>query len=475
MPKVIDYWEEFHNQYPNLEPFRAFIAEDPILSKIFNIVAVPNILFSAIGDYPFEDKIKEAQYISSEDIERLNNFYIETGEDPKREKEAHWLEYILSLYELVGTTSRLYRMLKKDATLSQNEIIDFINTHFRYHLAIDKTCIIEETEGVQTIKRIVGRIHPFQRLIFINNNMLQIHFLLEPIKNEIGKIKNKLDVKSVVNFQRYRPIGPVFDEICFMGDRRSNKYHVEFYFKDKKLDEFLYPIHKRYEKLVDKGEKDLTEIDQKKDMQIAPYEFVYESLSNWSLSYDSSEGVRPAGYFKRCFDCLKSEYKKVGTTTSLPFCDKDCKTQKDHEEKLPCEYETAEGYCKDPNKKRNRKSIYDFERSSPGLDENLKYENGNEISRHDQFDAGQKKFIPHEQLTLKQTKIILDELCKDEMDKKIINLLKDEVGRFKSSDKINSSAIAEELGTYPKDISRRYEQILNRAKKHPTFSDFFKK
>jgi chloramphenicol O-acetyltransferase len=79
---TIDYWEEFHKKYPNLEHLRAFIAEDPILTKMFNIEAVPNILFSAISDYYFEDKIRVAQYISLEDIEHLNNLYIETGEDP---------------------------------------------------------------------------------------------------------------------------------------------------------------------------------------------------------------------------------------------------------------------------------------------------------------------------------------------------------------------------------------------------------
>jgi hypothetical protein len=240
-----------------------------------------------------------------------------------------------------------------------------------------------------------------------------------------------LDIKSVINFQRYRPIGSAFDEICFSGGSRSNKYQVEFYFKDKKLEEFSYPIHKRYEKLVDKGVKSLMKVDQEKDMKIAPWTFVYESLSEWSLSYDSSEGVRPAGYFKKCFEYLKREYYRKGATTSLPV--------------------------------------------GIELDKAIEDKKGSEASRHDQFDAEQKQNIPKEQLKSKQTEIILGELCKDEMDRKIIDLLKDRGGRFKTSGEINYSAIAKELDTYPKDISRRLEEFRNEAKKHPDLRDFFKK
>jgi hypothetical protein len=375
-------------------------------------------------------------------------------------------------------------MLKKDGTWSQNEIFDFINIRFRRHLVLDKLFTIEESDGIQNVKRVIGRTDPFYKLIFTNNNMLLVQFdLQEPTKEEIKETKNELDIKSVINFQRYKPIGPVFDKICFGGGRHSNIYQVEFYFKDKMLDKFSYPIHKRYEKLVDKGVKSLTMEKYEKDKEIAPWAFVYESLSKWSLSYDSSEGVRPAGYFKERFKRLKSEYYKKGATTSLPgdprpmgkypYCDGYCKNQKDHENQLPCEYETIEGYCKDPDKKKARLK-FDIEHSGPEIDGIFEDENGYETSRHDQFDAGPKPFNPHEEIESKQDEVEIYKLCEDEMDMMIIYLLKGGRGRFEHSDKINYSAIADELDTYPNDIRRRYEEILKRAKKHPHLRNFLK-
>jgi predicted DNA-binding protein (UPF0251 family) len=374
---TLDYWEEFFKKYPDKEPFIDFVSQDESLLKIFKFTSWPDI--SLIKQYPFEDKIKEKQSISQKDIDCLNDLYIEAGEDPKREKETLWLEYLASSYELAGTTLRSYRMLKEDTTASQNEIVDSINRHFRYHLAIDKTYIIGEDDGVQTAKRIIGRIHPTRRFIFINNNMLQIHFLLEPMKNEIKEIKNKLDIKSVINFQRYRPIGPIFDRICFGGDYRSSKHLVEFYFKDKMLDKFSYPIRKRFEKLIRKTLKSIPEDEGGGDIGVDPESLAEEMLSEKALSYKPSTGVRPAGYFENYFKIYfkKEYYEKLGTTNlpgdprpqegAYPYCDEYCKNQKELESRLPCKYETAEGYCKDPDKKKPE-FIWSIEHSGPGLD-----------------------------------------------------------------------------------------------------------
>jgi RNA polymerase sigma factor (sigma-70 family) len=90
--------------------------------------------------------------------------------------------------------------------------------------------------------------------------------------------------------------------------------------------------------------------------------------------------IRPAGYlgdyFKNYFE--KEYYEILGTTNlpgdprpqegAYPYCDEYCKTQKDHEGQLPCKYETSEGYCKDPDKKKPRFK-YDIEHSDRGLDE----------------------------------------------------------------------------------------------------------
>jgi hypothetical protein len=54
--------------------------------------------------------------------------------------------------------------------------------------------------------------------------------------------------------------------------------------------------------------------------------------------------------------------------------------------------------------------------------------------------------------------------CTDEMDIRIIDLLKDGVGIFEDSDKINYSAIAKEIGTYDNDIRRRIKKILKKLK-----------
>ncbi|MDB4442568.1 hypothetical protein N9219_04020 [bacterium] len=62
MDKIISktiYWDSFFENNPDPEPLRAFIATDAALIKIFNIVAVPNILFS-IDTYPFDEKLPEA-------------------------------------------------------------------------------------------------------------------------------------------------------------------------------------------------------------------------------------------------------------------------------------------------------------------------------------------------------------------------------------------------------------------------------
>jgi predicted DNA-binding protein (UPF0251 family) len=463
---TLDYWEEFSKKYPDKKPFIDFVSQDESLLKIFNFTSDPDI--NLIKQYPFEDKITEAQSISPEDIERLDDLYIKTGEDPEKEKEAHWLEYLVNLYELVGTTLRLYSMLKGDATLSQNEIIDFINIRFRRHLVIDKTFIIEENDGVQNVKRAIGRRDPFYKLIFTNNNMLLVQFDLdEPTKKEIEKIKNDLDIKSVINFQRYRIIGPAFDRICFGGDYRSNRYQVEFYFRDKILDKFSYPIRKRYEKLIRKTLKPILKEDNGGDIGIDQESLAEEKLSEKALRFDPSTGVRPAGYFKAYFKYyFKNEYyEKVGTTNipgdsrpmegAYPYCDEYCKTQKKYENQLPCEYETVEGYCKDLDKKKPR-FIWDIEHSGPGLDEVVKDEKGSEFSRQEQFaksitaiDSEKEKIL--EEAGLEKEELDLfhlyfeDELTQEDIAKKL---------------KISQSVVSERINLLEKKIKETIENKI---------------
>lgn len=78
---TLNYWEEFFKKYPDKKPFIDFVSQDESLLKIFKFTSDPDI--NLINQYPFEDKVTEAQSISPKDIEHLHRLSIEAGEDTK--------------------------------------------------------------------------------------------------------------------------------------------------------------------------------------------------------------------------------------------------------------------------------------------------------------------------------------------------------------------------------------------------------
>ena len=116
MDKVISaqsYWEWFFNKYQDPEPFRSFISSDPILTKIFNFAAVPDIFSTIENNYPFDEKLAELSTITKEDIAHLFDLSIRAGYSGDRKVVAEWLDLLDNLFRLVSTTLRYYENHKQ--------------------------------------------------------------------------------------------------------------------------------------------------------------------------------------------------------------------------------------------------------------------------------------------------------------------------------------------------------------------------
>lgn len=365
MDKIISqktYWISFFENNPDPEPFRAFIAADSVLIKIFNIVAVPYILLS-IDTYPFDEKLSELSSISRDEIRYLHELTNKKGYE-KNQKPVEYLDWLVAVYELVRMTLWYYQIHKNRGVLSGEELISEVVSAYREKFSIDEEYVFENNKGEKYTVHRIGRTLPdiwFQILELPGKiPIAQLHFLNKPTKEDIRYYENEFDVGSVVQFKKFRPHA---DEITF-GNNSSNpdKHTVQFYHEGKKIGEnFKYPIKSRYEQLTKKYS---SRIDDKTEMLSEPLPFAEERLFRAALKYDPTTDVRPAGWFKANLKHLKQNYLEKISTTKLPGnprhgegafpnCDPDCREQKKYENELPCEYETPEGYCGDPDQKRS--------------------------------------------------------------------------------------------------------------------------
>jgi hypothetical protein len=462
------YWSEFLNNNPNPEPIQAFFAKDPFLTKIFNVVAVPDI-FSTIDRYPFDEKLSEFSAISSDDVDHLYDAQIrKTYESDK--KAIEWLDYLVALFELVGTTIKFYGTFKSSRDFSSQELLEFTSLVFRNFFSIDVKIIYKNTEEEEFREQLIGRIFKEPTLFRtvevpgeVPKVKVQLYFLFEPKKEYIEFLKTHLDFKSVINFRRFRTIRPLADVVCYGGyhpylddiefypklgiDKiEDQKFLVEFFHKGKKLDNFEYSIRKRYM-------KELRGTAKKRKDAITRDEYIRfadEELFRCIEQFDESEGKPPAHYIKASLRYVPWNIYKSESTTIVPDeYDKDRirKTELEHsgEIEMPAEeHETNEEA---------------WSKVWGGDAEERK-----EISKSDTFEKVWSK-----DAIIKIKNLI----CKDKIDINIIDMLIDGTGLFKNSDEINFSGIADALGTYDNDIRRRWEKIQNRVQKHPDFKKFF--
>jgi hypothetical protein len=283
---TIDYWEDFHKKYHELEPFREFVAEDPILTKIFNIVAVPNILFSAFDKYPFDEKLSEINTIQRDEVSHLYDAVIRSIHE---KKVSEWLDYLIALFELVRITTGYYSYIKKNSDFSAQVLLEHTLRIYKDYFSIHKINICENIKGERFERQLIGRITPeawFEKLEVpgeVPKIMVRFHFHSEPTEKRIEHLKNHFDAKSVLNYRGFRSLfddvtyggfDPSLDNIGRHSKRVGEKFLVEFFYNGKKIDDFEYSIRKRFKKEL-KGAARYAKDDLTKATHIADAEFSF--------------------------------------------------------------------------------------------------------------------------------------------------------------------------------------------------------
>ncbi|MFC1881935.1 hypothetical protein ACFL2S_10625 [Thermodesulfobacteriota bacterium] len=447
MDKIISktiYWDSFFENNPDPEPLRAFIATDAALIKIFNIVAVPNILFS-IDTYPFDEKLSEFSSISRDERQRLYDLRSTKGFE-KDLKVVEYLDWLVAVYELVKVTLWYYQALKNIGGLSGEELIEMVVSVFREKFSKDEEYLYENNKGERFEVRLIGRkfYDIWLKILGLpGKDTIQLHFLNKPTKEEIEYFKNDFDFGSAEQFKKFRPHA---DEITF-GNNSSNpdKYTVQFYYKGKKIGKnFKYPIISRYEPLMKNSIRWID--DETKTLSDSSAHYAVTKLFFAACDFDPSMGVRPAGWFKANFKHLKSKYSEEAKL-------KDIKT--DH---------SAGSYYDEEEEERKLVQADDLSKE----DTDIKYRDG-VVGRA--LNPDETNFALDAREGIQK---ILEKACEDEMDRKIIKSILEGKGDFEESDNINFSAIAEELDTYKNDIKRRWDNIKRRAGKIPSLKNFFK-
>lgn len=444
---TIDYWEEFHNNNPNPEPFRAFIAEYPTLTRIFNIVAVPNILFSAIDEYPFDKKLSEFSTISRDEVLPLYDADIRSIYG---KKVGEWLGYLIALFELVGATIRFYDYLKKNSNLSGRKLLEHTSSAFNEYISVDKEIIYKTGKSEKLVGQRIGRILPRTLVEFLDvpgeipKVIAQLHFRFNPTKELIRFLTNHLDFKSVLNFRRFRPLAngvtyggfhPDLDG-GFHSRQEGEKFLVEFFYKGKKIGRFEYSIRKRFKKELKRAAKDARD-PLTRDGYIG---YAEDELLRCIEEFDESKGKPPEHYFRASLKYAPLNIYKSESTTRLEHSgDKEYQIGTRKVGTLKNDWPEAESEDERNIEKHGKPS--------------------------DKFEKAESKDVVYK---LKKF------ACEDETDEKIIDLWVDGTGLFENSDEINYSAIARALETYDNDIRRRWEGILKRVNKDPALRDYFK-
>jgi hypothetical protein len=322
-------------------------------------------------------------------------------------KAREWLHYVTTVFEMIQNTLRFHEYLKNDTDYSHMELLEIISWAFRNYFSRDEEIVYETAEGGEFYISSIGR-------LFVHPAMTKI--LTLPGKYTTGQfhfcvrptdedIQNLKTHLDIRSVLNYKEFGPSVYPICYDG---SEKISVEFFHDGEKLGDFKYPIRQRYNPLMNKVAK--------KDWGYAEKE-----LRRCIDNYDPSEGMPPAPYFTTSLKNIPLNIYKSETTTVVPDGD-------------------------------NRERILKTELEHSAELEGLK-------SPDDTF----------KQVALKDavTKI-KESSCRDQMDIKIIDMLIDGTGSFEN-DKINFSAIAQQLGTNDNEIRRRWDKICSKVKKTAHF------
>ncbi len=258
----------------------------------------------------------------------------------------------------------------------------------------------------------------------------QEYYLKKTTGKDIETAFNELDVFSVECFQKH---GQIMPNITYGGLHPSldgssyqktlgyippefEQFLIEFYYIDpkekdknkkfkpltyrskngKKYTQFVFPIRKRFRPLmVAVVKKTLKKYHELLGDEGSLLREAEGKLLETVKKYDPSKGVRPAGFIFSKLKHFQSEVYESQSTTALPgdprkkgklpYCDSDCKEEK-HKDKFPCEFETPEGYCKDPRYVKNKRELKTvIEHSGPLFDDTVYDENNEEVRRIDNW------------------------------------------------------------------------------------------
>ena len=459
------YWVSFRENNPDPEPFRAFIATDPLLTKIFNIVAIPDII-KAFDAYPFDEKLSEFSSISKTEIQYLYDLRSTKGFE-KNLKVAEYLDWLVAVYELVHVTIWYYQTLKKLFNFSGEELTEIAVSTFREQFSIDEEFVYENNKGERYTAHAIGRKFPNIMLKILEHPgkvpIPQLHFRDKPTDEQIQYYKNNFDAGSVVQFRKFSPHA---EEITYGGfdphldqtglyysnpnlkkDRiKSEKYIIEFYYQGKRIDQFDYSIRSRNKKKLLKAAKGKKE----PEIRDESLRFAEDELLRLIKNFRESEGKPPEYYFSASLKHIGENIFKSESTEAVP---------------------TVFGEIKRISKRdlehSGEKEIQTGEKEIPGGYDD-KY---NELKPNPfapEVSESTYQTVEHKDCLTKIKQLI----CKDEIDIKILELIQDGTGNFKDSDEINYSAIARELHTYKNDVERRLVNIKRRARKNPSLKNF---
>jgi hypothetical protein len=449
--KVKSKWKEFYEAHPDPSPFTQICSLNTSLLKIFNFCHVNNILLTdnQIGtdencyihknlkQYPFEEKAKELDTITHQDIDHLNGMRMRSG------NESEWFDYLHDLFSVTERTIRIRQIFSKinenkqlHQKLSPSEINEELESIFCNHLSLDLTLIVIDSNGNKKNIRRIGRYFPVMGIEFheVYNSKtagkeigLHIYF---PKDLEGKAIIEKInwDNYSVTSFKTYLNI-PWIEGLCFES-KPSDHVTIQYYQHGKPiLDKpFEFQTVKRYDPLLKAQVKKLNkhkalvkDIVGTKDPNNDLYTEVVARLFESMLTYDARNYSNPGSYFKGCLENWGNElYEKHSTEKGDRFCDLFCKKNKENSNELPCQYETQEGYCIDPKKKLKLKS--EIEHSGGSLDDEFINPESEGDTRR--VDLIEDKVTPNPELVLipDEKEAIITEAYKDARLLKIINM-----------------------------------------------------
>lgn len=282
---------------------------------------------------------------------------------------------------------------------------DYLEVVFLHTSHNSLTEFIDE-DGIRKLWISIGKYWPDLWLNYITNfnqNIIEcrINWILRcPDKDELKQEACEWDKTS---FLLYRDLSEVSDYSEILSGynnlfRKDSEIEFRLYylFEGKQLQlsrrgYFDFPIIHRYEPRIKTTAKPL-----KKQLKLYDFgtkyintekQFFHERLlydeALWEMKMkvldlakkykESEKNPFPSGYIKgKTQFAWKDEYQRHATRSLPAYCDPYCKKQKDYENKLPCKFETIEGYCKDParsEKKKKMKLKMHIEHSGDSLDD----------------------------------------------------------------------------------------------------------